>query len=141
MSKLESIFLVEDDEIDVMTVKRALRDLKTNYSLQVATNGEEALQALKAEPGRLPSLILLDINMPKMNGIEFLREIRKDQKLRRIPVVVLTTSKEEHDRATTYTLGISGYIIKPVEYAKFVDIMAIIDKYWRINVLPEAPAT
>lgn len=137
MTKLDSILLIEDDAIDAMTVKRALKDIKTTVKLEVVKNGEEALELLREKDRQPPSLILLDINMPKMNGIEFLKEIKKDSKLRIIPVVILTTSREDNDKSDTYDLGICGYIIKPVEYGKFVEIMSTIEKYWQINVLPE----
>ena len=123
------VLLVEDDEVDVMTVRRALRDLAVTNPLHLAGDGEEALHVLR-DDGLLPGLILLDINMPRMNGIEFLREIKADPTLKRIPVVVLTTSKEESDRFEAFGLSVAGYMIKPADYQQFVELMRTINLYW-----------
>ena len=131
------IMLVEDDQIDVMTVKRALRDLGVINPLTVAGNGEEALEYLRDEDNIHPGIILLDLNMPKMNGIEFLKVIKEDEKLRRIPVIVLTTSKEEKDKLDSFNLSVAGYMVKPVDYVQFVEVMRTIKTYWTIGELPE----
>jgi CheY-like chemotaxis protein len=131
------ILLVEDDQVDIMTVKRALADLKITNPMDVAEDGEQALAYLK-EPGRwLPGLILLDLNMPRMGGIEFLKIIKQDTTLRRLPVVVLTTSKEERDRVGAYNLCVAGYIVKPVNYLKFVEVVRTITLYWTLCESPE----
>lgn len=127
------ILLVEDDRIDAMTVARALKELKVRNELDVVSNGEEAIEYLKAKGNNRPALILLDINMPKMNGIEFMRVIKKDVSMKRIPVVILTTSREDQDRIETFDLGAAGYMIKPVDYMQFVDTMKAIDVYWTIS--------
>jgi len=129
--------LVEDDEVDVMTVKRALKEIKVTNPLYVAGNGEEALDMLRNGNRRLPGLILLDIEMPRMNGIEFLRVIRGDNDFRKIPVVVLTSSREEEHRIESFNLGIAGYMIKPVDYIKFVEVVKTIDLYWTLSELPD----
>jgi len=131
------ILLVEDDLVDVMTVKRALKDLRITNKLYVAENGEEALKLLNDPQNEKPHIILLDLNMPKMNGIEFLRVIKHDQKLKMIPVVVLTTSKAEQDKVESYSLQVSGYMIKPVDYLQFVEIIRVINLYWTLCELPE----
>ena len=131
------ILLVEDDRVDVMTVKRALRQLDVSTPLKVAGNGEEALAYLREVTNRKPGIILLDLNMPKMNGIEFLKVIKQDPVLRRIPVVVLTTSKEEQDRIASFDLSVAGYMIKPVDYVQFVEIMRAIKDYWMMSELSE----
>jgi CheY-like chemotaxis protein len=137
-----NILLVEDDELDVMNVQRAFRKNKVSNPLYVATNGVEALELLRGKAGESPKvpedrrLILLDLNMPKMGGIEFLRELRGDPNLRHITVVVLTTSDEERDKVDAYHLNVAGYILKPVTVAAFVEIMATLNKYWTVNELP-----
>lgn len=130
------IMLVEDDQVDQMTIKRALKEIKVTNPLYIAGNGEEALEILRDRKKENPGLILLDLNMPRMNGIEFLRVIKQDDEFRRIPVVVLTTSREDEDRVESFNLGVSGYMIKPVEYIKFVDVVRTIDLYWTLSELP-----
>lgn len=140
ISKAAHILLVEDDEVDVMNVKRAFKKNKIINPLHVAGNGLEALALLRAEnenalPGR-PQIILLDINMPKMNGIEFLRELRTDPLLKSISVFVLTTSNQDRDRFDAYDLNVAGYILKPVEFDKFVSAVATLDLYWSLIEMP-----
>lgn len=133
MKSSSAILLIEDDVVDVMTVQRAMRELKVTNPLRVVSNGEEAFVSLRDPMQPLPGLILLDLNMPRMNGIEFLSLIKQDTQLRRLPVLVLTTSKEANDRLRSFDLGVAGYIIKPVEYDRFVDVMRAIEQYWRHN--------
>ena len=136
MKSKKPILLLEDDAVDVMTVKRAIKDINIINKLYVASNGEEGLEILRDENKEKPCIIFLDINMPKMNGIEFLKELRTDETLRHTPVVMMTTSKEEQDKLETFRLGISGYILKPVDYVKFVEIMKAIDSYWTLSEMP-----
>lgn len=136
-----NILLVEDDELDVMNVRRAFKKNNVSNPLWVAGNGVEALAMLRGEAGQpaLPTerrLILLDLNMPKMGGIEFLREVRNDPKLHALTVIVLTTSDEERDKVEAYNLNVAGYILKPITLAAFVEIMAALNKYWTVNELP-----
>jgi CheY-like chemotaxis protein len=128
--------LVDDDRVDVMTVRRALRDIKITNPVEVANNGEEALAFLRDEEERLPCLILLDLRMPRMGGIEFLKVAKQDELLKRIPVVVLTTSREESDRIESFNLGVAGYMVKPVNYKEFMDVIRTIDLYWTLSELP-----
>ncbi len=133
-----NLVLVEDDEIDVMNVKRALERAHVTNPLFVAGNGLEALELLRS--GSVPRdrrLVLLDLNMPKMNGIEFLRELRKDPELRSTPVVVLTTSDDERDKVNAYNLNVAGYLLKPVTFVNFVDVMAALNKYWALVEMPD----
>lgn len=132
----KAILLVEDDIVDVMSVKRALRDLKVSNPLFHVENGEEALAWLKDRKNPKPSIILLDLNMPRMNGHEFLAVLKKDEDLRRIPVIVLTTSRSEPDKAQSFDLGVAGYMIKPLDYQQFVDVMRTIRHYWTMSELP-----
>jgi CheY-like chemotaxis protein len=139
--KPTSLLLVDDDEVDAMTVKRAFKKNNITHPLYVATNGLEALTLLRSnEMLKLMSgqriLILLDLNMPKMSGIEFLRELRADPELRALPVIVLTTSNEDKDKVEAYNLNVAGYILKPVTFTKFVEVMGTIHKYWMLSEMP-----
>lgn len=130
------ILLVEDDRIDAMTVKRALNELNVTNTLDMAGDGEEALEYLRENADNLPGLILLDLNMPRMGGIEFLREIKQKETLKRIPIVVLTTSDEERDKIDAYDMGVAGYMVKPVDYLQFVEVVRTINLYWTLSELP-----
>ena len=136
MNSKKPILLVEDDKVDAMTVKRALRDLNVTNHLDIVGNGEEALAYLKNEENREPCIILLDLNMPKMNGIEFLKIIKNMDSLKMIPVIVLTTSKNEQDRIESFRLSVAGYMIKPVDYMQFVETVKMIEMYWTLSELP-----
>lgn len=132
-----NILLVEDDELDVMNVRRAFKKNNIVNPLYLASNGLEALEMLRSNA--LPTdrrLILLDLNMPKMGGIEFLKALRADPVLSATSVVVLTTSDEERDRVEAYKLNVAGYILKPVTLLAFVELMATLNKYWSVNELP-----
>ncbi len=133
MKDTRPILLVEDDQVDAMAVKRAVKDLNISNSLYVVGDGEEALEYLRNNEQQLPCLIFLDINMPRMNGIEFLRVAKADNRLKRIPVVVLTTSKEDQDKFDSFELGVAGYMIKPADYLKFVEVVRAVDCYWTIS--------
>lgn len=137
MRNTKPILLVEDDQVDAMTVKRALQDINVTNRLDITGNGEEALEFLRDPANELPGIILLDLNMPKMNGIEFLKVFKKDDRLKSIPVVVLTTSAEEQDRINSFKLCVAGYMLKPVDYVKFVEVIKTIDMYWTISELPD----
>lgn len=136
MRSNKPVLLVEDDKVDAMTVERAFRDLHVTNPLSVVGNGEEALSYLRDRENLRPCVILLDLNMPRMNGIEFLAVLRQDADLRSLPVVVLTTSKEEQDKIESFNLGVSGYMVKPVDYQKFVEVVKTIDIYWTLSELP-----
>lgn len=137
MRSKRPILLVEDDQIDIMTVRRALKKINVTNQVTSVVNGEEALQVLRNSEPLKPAIILLDLNMPRMNGIEFLKIIKNDKNLCRIPVVVLTTSQEEQDKRWCFNLGIAGYMLKPVDYEEFIEIIRIIDLYWTRSELPE----
>jgi len=136
MRTSKPIMLIEDDNVDAMTVKRALKDLKVTNPLVLQTNGEEALTYLRTDDNHKPCVILLDLNMPKMNGIEFLKVAKADAALRQIPVIVLTTSKDDHDKVESFQFSVAGYIVKPTDYKKFVDAMKTVDLYWSLSELP-----
>ena len=137
-----NILLVEDDEVDVMNVTRAFQRSSITNPLYVASNGLEALEMLRGVEGAKPAvpgtrrIILLDINMPKMSGIEFLTELRKDPQLAPTPVIVLTTSDEDQDRVEAYKLNVAGYILKPVTFSSFAEVMAALNHYWTLCEIP-----
>jgi CheY-like chemotaxis protein len=131
------ILLVEDDQVDAMVVRRALKELHVINRLEHVENGEEALAYLRDSTKDRPCLILLDLNMPVMNGIEFLQEVKADPELKLIPDVVLTTSDEQKDKVESFELGVAGYMRKPVDYLQFVEIIRTIDAYWTISESPE----
>jgi CheY-like chemotaxis protein len=134
-----NILLVDDDEVDVMNVQRAFKKHNITNPLFIANNGFEALDMLRGDPPAVPPqrrLILLDLNMPKMGGIEFLRELRADDRLKSTPVIVLTTSNEDNDKVEAYNLNVAGYILKPVTFSSFLESMAALNKYWTLCEMP-----
>ena len=130
------ILLVEDDQVDVMTVTRALKEIHVTNPLVDLENGEEALNYLRDPHSEKPCIILLDLNMPIMNGIEFLQVVKHDDRLKSIPVVVLTTSEEQQDKMNSFNLSVAGYMAKPVDYRQFVEVMRSINAYWTISEMP-----
>ena len=136
MNSPNPILLVEDDEVDAMIIRRVFNDLKISNELLHRLDGEEALSYLTARPDKLPCLILLDLNMPKMNGFEFIKAVKADMMLSRIPVVILTTSNAEQNIIDCFQSGVAGYIVKPIGYAKFVETIKILDSYWTLSKLP-----
>jgi CheY-like chemotaxis protein len=132
----KAILLVEDDHVDVMTIIRALKEIHVVNPVISMENGEAALAYLHDSANERPCIILLDLNMPIMNGIEFLQKIKGDEALRQIPVVVLTTSEEQQDKVNSFSLGVAGYMAKPVDYRRFVEMMRSIDLYWTISEMP-----
>lgn len=126
-----NILLVEDDPIDVRSVKRALNGRFGSVELQTAWHGKEALALLGGNcAGNPPNLILLDLNMPVMNGFELLTALKADEQWRRIPAVVFTTSAEDHDVQQSYGLGAAGYLVKPLSSAEFTETMGDFLNYW-----------
>ncbi|MGA2172653.1 MAG: response regulator [Sedimentisphaerales bacterium] len=135
MQTIKPILLVEDDIVDASTVKQTLADLGVRNLIVHKADGEEALEYLRGQDNQQPALIFLDLNMPKISGVELLQIIRADAKLQRIPVVVLTVSKYEQDKLDTFNLGVAGYIIKAVDYDAFLRAMDIVIRYWVWNGL------
>lgn len=137
LEKTLNILLVEDDQVDVMNVKRAFERNRITNPLFVAGDGIAGLEMLRS--GKVPQerrLVLLDLNMPRMSGIEFLRELRADPELHLTPVVVLTTSDDERDKINAYNLNVAGYLLKPVTFINFAEAMAALNKYWTLVELP-----
>lgn len=140
----KTILLVEDNPSDIALTRRALGKSRIANELVVAEDGQEALDFLFGtgryagrDPSHLPTLILLDLNLPRVDGLEVLRQLRLDLRTRRVPVVILTTSSEEQDIATSYDLGVNSYIRKPVDFAQFVNAVDHLGLYWL--VLNEPP--
>ncbi|MCX5795838.1 MAG: response regulator [Elusimicrobia bacterium] len=134
MIENQTILLVDDDEVDVMAVSRAIKELNVKNPVATCRNGEEALQWLKTHPK--PGLVLLDLRMPVMDGLEFLAKVKGDLDLRKVPVVALTTSREETDRARAFDLGIAGFMVKPVDPKLYISVMRTISIYWKTSELP-----
>lgn len=143
MEKVVNILLVEDNPDDVKITERALQKGKVLNRLYIARDGQEAIDFLfnkgeYADPQKAPrpGLILLDINLPKVNGIDVLKKVKADEKLRRIPIIMLTVSKRDEDIVRSYDLGVNSYIIKPVEFDKFVETIKNIELYWLLTNIP-----
>jgi CheY-like chemotaxis protein len=131
-----NILLVEDDDVDVMNVRRTFQQFHIMNPLFVASDGVDAFDATLRGGSTDRRLVLLDLNMPRMNGIELLRELRSDPLLHATPVVVLTTSDDERDRIEAYNLHVAGYLVKPVTFASFCELMVTLSKYWMLVELP-----
>lgn len=140
MANLVNILLVEDDEVDIMNVQRAFKKNNICNPLFIARDGLEALAMLTGQDPQgvpNPKVILLDINMPKMGGIEFLRELRKHPNLKSISVFVMTTSNEDSDKIAAYDLNVAGYILKPLSFEGFTSAIAILNHYWHLCEMPQ----
>ena len=133
MSNKLRILLIEDDQIEVMKFNRTISKLGLSHEIIEANNGEEALEVLNN--GVTPDIVLLDLNMPKMNGIEFLRTLKADDKLKYIPSIILTTSSNQKDLLACYEIGIAGYILKPLKYEDYTSNIENLLNYWSINQL------
>lgn len=129
-----NILLIEDDMIEIMKLNRTISSLKLNHNIVEANNGEEALKILEKKDN-LPDIILLDLNMPKINGIEFLSILKNDEVLKYIPTIVLTTSNNQKDLLECYKIGIAGYVIKPLKYEDYVSKIERVLNYWSVNEL------
>lgn len=140
--RIVNILLVEDDEVDIMNVERAFKKADIKNPLYIARNGIEALIMLRGGNEELPQvpherrLILLDINMPKMSGLEFLQTIRADKDLKLTPVVMLTTSNQDKDMIEAFDLNVAGYLLKPVTFSRFVELMTTLNRYWSSSEMP-----
>ncbi len=139
--KAINILLVEDEHVDVMNVQRAFKKNNIDYNLHVAYNGQEALNMLRGSNGKArlssgPLIILTDINMPKMNGIEFINELRKDPEFDTTPVFVMTTSNNINDKSEAFKMNVAGYILKPLSFEKFANNINILNSFWRLCEFP-----
>jgi len=135
-----NILLVDDDKVDTMALKRSFRDLKITHPVFETSNGVEALECLRGENGReqipAPYVVLLDLNMPRMGGFEFLQELRRDQELRRTLVFVLTTSAAADDRRRAYDFNVAGYVLKHRQGKNFLESINTLESYWRVIEYP-----
>lgn len=129
-----NILLIEDDAIEVMKFNRVLKNLDTKHKVTEANNGEEALAILR-EKAIIPNIIILDLNMPKINGIEFLKILKEDETLKYIPAIILTTSGNHKDLLECYKTGVAGYILKPLKYEDYVSRITKLIEYWSCNEL------
>jgi len=145
MNPIKKILLVEDDPKDVELTLTALADYQLTNAVDVARDGAEALDYLyrrgkfQTREGHNPAVIILDLKLPKVSGLEVLRQVKADEKLKGVPVVVLTSSREEQDLITSYQLGVNAYVVKPVDFHKFVEAVKTLGVFWA--VLNEAPLT
>jgi DNA-binding NarL/FixJ family response regulator len=134
MPQLLNILLIEDDAIEVMKFNRVVKAQEINHKIIEANNGEDALSILK-EKEIIPDIIILDLNMPKINGIEFLSILKADDVLKYIPAIILTTSGNHRDVMECYRLGIAGYVLKPLKYDDYVESITRVLNYWSVNEL------
>lgn len=134
MSDNLKILLIEDDMIEIMKLNRVISSLELNHTIIEANNGEEALNILENKD-RLPDIILLDLNMPKISGIEFLTILKNDVHLRYIPTIILTTSNNRNDLLECFEIGIAGYVLKPLKYEDYVSKIKSVLAYWSVNEL------
>ena len=132
--KTLKVLLIEDDMIEVMKLKRVIASLNLSHKIIEANNGEEALKLLEKKDN-LPDIILLDLNMPKINGIEFLSILKNNETLKYIPTIILTTSNNERDLIECYKIGVAGYVLKPLKYEDYVSKIKKLLSYWSINEL------
>ena len=136
MEKILDVLLIEDNLIEVMKMERAISSLGLNHIINVANNGEEALEILE-DTQQWPDLILLDLNMPRISGIEFLMILKNNEDLKHIPTVILTTSDNQKDIDECYRIGVSGYIVKPLKYYDYIDKIQNVLSYWSINEIKQ----
>lgn len=133
MNKLLNILLIEDDKIEIMKFHRVVSKLEPKHSIKEMSNGEEALEYL--EKNSLPDIILLDLNMPKMSGIEFLTHLKSHKTYKYIPTIILSTSDNPTDMLECYKIGIAGYMVKPLKYEDYVTKINVLIAYWSTSQL------
>lgn len=136
MSKEVTLFIVDDDDIDAIALERAMRKLKLGNKVHRAKDGQEALDMLRAGTVASPYIVLLDLNMPRMTGLEFLQALRDDPRLTITVVFVLTTSKSDEDLVAAYKSHVAGYVLKQHMDRDFMDVIGMIEHYWRLAELP-----
>jgi CheY-like chemotaxis protein len=135
MDRSASILQVDDDPIDVLNLRRAFSRCGVANPLRTAPTGEDALALLRGERGGAglrPGIILLDLSMPGMGGLAFLRNVKADPELRRIPIIVLTASSHDSDKSLAYELGAAGYVVKPIDFDEFVRAVHLVERYWTL---------
>jgi CheY-like chemotaxis protein len=140
-SKIYNILHIEDDDIDSMVMQRAFKSLEIKHKLIRASDGLESLQMLRGEGSyekvlSFPNIVIMDLNMPRMNGIEFLEQIRADEKLRCLSVYVITTSNDENDKRQAFRYNAAGYILKPVDLESFTKVLTALNNFWTVCQFP-----
>jgi CheY-like chemotaxis protein len=138
MNNNDPLLLIEDNLIDVMNLKRGLKDIGAKNPLYVCSDGEVGVKFLQDSRNPKPVLIILDLHMPRMSGIEFLKIVKASPDWCIIPVIILTASQEESDLIASFELSVAGYIIKSLNYSDFVNNLSIIYRYWLLNETPQA---
>lgn len=136
-----SILHIDDDQVDRMIIEKVIRKSGITTHLFHAADGEEALDLLRGTNGKtvpdpMPDIIITDINMPRMNGLEFLKELRSDPQLHHISVLIMTTSNDDADRKEAFSYNVSGYVIKPVDIHQFESTFQILHAYWKLSEWP-----
>lgn len=132
-----NVLFIEDDTIETMKLQRTVSKLQLKHNIIEAKNGEQALEILKSS-SKLPDIILLDLNMPRMNGIEFLKILKADTNFKYLPTIILTTSENRADLLECYKVGIAGYVIKPLKYEDYEQKLKKVFEYWDTNELVKA---
>lgn len=146
LDKSIHFMLIDDDAIDIKDMQRTFKKNNIDNPLHVATNGLEALNKLLGQNGEkkihpTPKIIILDINMPKMNGIEFIKNVRANKKLKSMLIFILTTSNSEKDKIDAYNLNVAGYIVKPFQISRFMEIISSLHHYWNLLEFPSKNAS
>jgi len=132
------IFVIEDDDVDYMNVERSLKRINMTNPVTRAKDGVEAWKMLENGQIETPTIVFLDLSMPKMDGHDFLKLLRANDKYKSIPVVIMTVSTEESDKIGAFDTGVQGYIVKPMKFDHFVEVMSAINAYWTISEIPNA---
>ncbi len=130
------VLLVEDDKVDAMRAQRAFAEIGKGEELHVVSDGIEALAYLSDPDRVLPRMMLLDLNLPRMTGLELLKAVREEDHLKSLPVIVMTTSRDREECKESFSLYAAGYMIKPIGYSRFVEIIKMIESYWELSELP-----
>lgn len=136
MHQIGPILLVEDNDADVLAVQRAFEELGISNPVVNVVNGEDALLYLQRPNNPWPVYIILDLEMPRMNGFEFLEIVKADETLKTIPVIILTSSNQKIDIQRGYELGAAGYIVKSADYQDFIKVIKVMNRYWNLSRLP-----
>lgn len=134
-----TVLVVEDDKIELLKFKRAAKLLDLGHQFIFAENGEEAMRVLESDTDALPHIILLDLNMPRFDGFEFLSLMRSKDSFRYIPTIIMTTSENEKDLKKCYELGVAGYMIKPLDYDLYTKKISVLFNYWELNEIVLSP--
>ena len=128
-----AILIVEDDKVDAMSIKRAFKDVDITSRLDIVSNGEEAMTYINSKEKANPGIVFLDLNMPKMNGIDFLKIVNAKSMLHNIPIIVMSTSDIKQENEECFRLNAEGYMVKPIDYNEFVELIKTINVFWPMS--------